>query len=367
MVIYIALAGLMGYMIGSMIKQGGDRTKPVMVLKLGYAFLWFIISLLAGIVIHEGGHLVMGLKTGYEFVSFRVGSFIWKKQDGKLVCKRFSVQGTAGQCLLMPKETDEPEKMPCKAYFLGGGLFYLINAAIFMPLSLLVSGYYIKLPLFLLGLISVYLGLVNLIPMNAQIANDGYQVFMLDKHPGDKVFIYKQLRINGLLYQGFTPGELDPKLFEYPDDLSKENLAGALLLKASLLIAQHDYTNAKPLLEQCLEDKDLMQLYVFETKCELIFCECMLGAPSEQIDKLIDKNLRTYIAASGKTLISKARVMYAYQLLCKKDEQAAQAEYDKAMKMRSSYPIDGELKSELDLIETVKQLWESNGSSAHNE
>ena len=52
--------------------------------------------------------------------------------------------------------------------------------------------------------------------------------------------------------------------------------------------------------------------------------------------------------------------MYAYYKLCAKDEAAAKAEYDKAMKLQGSYAIPGELKCELELIGEVTRRSEDN-------
>ena len=56
------------------------------------AMLFFIIGYLLHIIVHEAGHMVCGLATGYRFVSFRVASLMWEKQkSGKI---RFSRSGS---------------------------------------------------------------------------------------------------------------------------------------------------------------------------------------------------------------------------------------------------------------------------------
>ena len=52
---------------------------------------WFL-----HIVIHESGHLIGGLLSGYTFSSFRIGSFMLLKGNGKLVSKRLKIAGTGG-------------------------------------------------------------------------------------------------------------------------------------------------------------------------------------------------------------------------------------------------------------------------------
>lgn len=41
--------------------------------------LVFCASMYLQIIIHEAGHLIFGLLSGYRFSSFRIGNMIWKK------------------------------------------------------------------------------------------------------------------------------------------------------------------------------------------------------------------------------------------------------------------------------------------------
>ena len=55
----------------------------------GYLFIVelavaFIIAYFANIIVHEGGHLVCGLVSGYGFSSFRIGNIMLVKIDGRL-------------------------------------------------------------------------------------------------------------------------------------------------------------------------------------------------------------------------------------------------------------------------------------------
>ena len=52
---------------------------------LGLMLLSLVLAFLVHIVVHEGGHLIFGRATGYQFVSFNVMGFIWQKQpDGRV-------------------------------------------------------------------------------------------------------------------------------------------------------------------------------------------------------------------------------------------------------------------------------------------
>lgn len=81
------------------------------------------------IILHEGGHLVCGLLSGYRFVSFRIGSWMLQKENGKLCLHRYTLAGTGGQCLLAPPEMTNG-KMPYQLYNLGGVLMNLFTAVL---------------------------------------------------------------------------------------------------------------------------------------------------------------------------------------------------------------------------------------------
>ena len=106
------------------------------IFKMILVALVFLIGYILHIFIHEGGHLIFGLLSGYEFVSFRVGSFVLIREDGKFRFKRYNIPGTAGQCLMMPPEKKEGS-FPFILYNLGGALTNIIVSFITKRLILL--------------------------------------------------------------------------------------------------------------------------------------------------------------------------------------------------------------------------------------
>lgn len=349
-IIFIMIGGIMGVFLGRYLAASKSSYPD-----LAYALLCLILSFFASVIIHESGHFAMGCLTGYTFVSFRIGSLTWIKRDGKLLLKRFHIPGTGGQCIMMPPESEKPEEVPFFLYHLGGGLFNFITAGISLPIGLFCENKYGKILLVIFGVWSLLSGLFNLIPIKLQVANDGYNLIELSKNKTVRISLYKQLRINGLLYQGLTPDEIPEELFRI-EDTSKGIYHGIeKVLRGSLLVDRKYFAAAEKTFLECIEDHNLISIYVSECKSEIMFCKIMNGAPEEEIDALYDKDLEGYIKVSGKTQISKRRIMYAYYLIYKKDKAAAEKEYEAAMRMRSTYPSLGELKSELSLIEYVKE------------
>lgn len=129
------------------------------------------------------------------------------------------------------------------------------------------------------------------------------------------------------------------------------------LLRASLCIDKKDFKTAEALVKSAIESGKLLSIYEYEAKTELLFCKIMNSAPENEINELYDKSLKEYIRASGKTQIAKHRIMYAYYLLFANDKKAAQKEYETALAMKETYPSAGEIKSELSVIEYVKNYY----------
>ena len=278
-----ALGLLFGKLFG---KPGGDGVQRTSGEKIAYLVTLFVslfVSYILTLILHEGGHLVFGMATGYEFLSFRVFSLTLVKKDGKFAWKRFSIKGTGGQCILMPPESDTPEKVPFFLYHAGGGFMNFITAAICLPISGVISSEIPRTFLLVLGLLSVIQGFVNLIPMKIQIPNDGYNIMMMLKDPAEKVAIYKSLRINGLLYYGKTPSEIPEELFDLGSNGFYKTVAK--VLRAGVLLDRHEYAEAEVLYAECAED-DTIKVYQLESRCELLFCKIMNGAPAEEIDDI---------------------------------------------------------------------------------
>ena len=101
-VLFMAAGAAGGYLIGRSMDASGTSGDPLgTVAWLAAVVVLLTVSYLLQIVVHEAGHLALGLATGYRFRSFRVGSYMLVEQDGRLHLKRLSIQGTGGQCLKM--------------------------------------------------------------------------------------------------------------------------------------------------------------------------------------------------------------------------------------------------------------------------
>ena len=141
-------------------------------LSAAVAMVSFLVSIVILIPVHEDGHLVCGLLTGYKFVSFRIFNFTFIKVNNRLKVKKFSVAGTGGQCLLLPPDI-EPAKVPTAWYNAGGVLANIIVLLLVLPLFTLNMHPFLIEALYIFCITDAIIILANGIPMKlGGISND---------------------------------------------------------------------------------------------------------------------------------------------------------------------------------------------------
>lgn len=123
--ISVALGAVCGFLIAAFAAQAaGSPPGPGFLLLL---FILFYLIFFLHIILHEAGHMVFGLLTGYRFCSFRIGSLMLIKKEGHFRLRRHSVAGTSGQCIMAPPGSPT-KNYPVILYNLGGSLMNFISA-----------------------------------------------------------------------------------------------------------------------------------------------------------------------------------------------------------------------------------------------
>lgn len=335
---------------------------------MGGLILLAVLFMFIHIIIHEGGHLVCGLISGWKYLSFRIGSIALVRRDGRLQWKKTTVMGTGGQCLMIPPEC-EPENCPFFLYLLGGGLANIITGGIAFGIGLLVGGI-AEIILVLFAVMGFGLGLSNLFPAKMSgMMNDGYQIFMeFPRNKDTRKYNYLLLSANAILTEAESTKEIPEKIrnavlnADY-SDLSNSSIANLYCYKATILQEEGKYEECREVYQNIADSPDVLQLFKNEAKCELIYYEIMGECNAEKIDELYDKKQAEYIKATA-LYPSRKRLMYAYHLIYKGDEEKAKAEYDALIKTAKTHPSRAEGVIELREAERVKAHYENKGNNA---
>lgn len=356
------LGGLVGFFMVDMIEKSGN------VKKFGFAYvivslILFYLAIFIQIVIHEAGHLVCGLLTGYGFSSFRIGNLMWIEEDGKIKFKRFSLAGTGGQCLMTPPELVDG-KIPYTLYNLGGSLFNLITGLVCLGLYLIAKDIPF-LSVFLLTnvFIGIAFALMNGIPIKSgMVTNDGYNAFSLGKDKAAIKALWLQLKINEQVSKGVRLKSMSDEWFVPPtDEEMKNNLVAAIgVFNCNRLMDEHKFEEADKLMEHYLSiDSEIIDLHRNLLICDRIFCELIAENRDDVIEELHDKDYKKFVKAM-KNFPSVIRTEYAYAILYEKDKEKAKKLMEQFEKIAKTYPYASEIEAERELIAIVDGIIKEN-------
>ncbi len=185
--------GILIVVIGAILDTKGILEFDRYIEYLVWGFLSFFIFFVLQIIIHEAGHLVFGLLSGYRFLSFRIFSLTFIKKDGRIQRRKFSIAGTLGQCLMYPPKIQPDGSLPCKLYNLGGGLANLITLSPFLIFAIYANKGLTRTILISFFISGILLAASNLIPMEFGIHNDGMNLVSLNKGKSYQESFYLQL------------------------------------------------------------------------------------------------------------------------------------------------------------------------------
>jgi hypothetical protein len=357
--IVIGIAFGLGVVAG---REAGESSSSLRIFHFLIVGASLFLGTLFHVIIHEAGHLVGGLLSGYRFVSFTIGSTMLIKENGKLKRKKFNIAGAGGQCLMSPPEMKDGA-YPFFLYNLSGSLTNIVVGIVFIVLFALLrnSFSYAGEVFFPLAFVGLALGIFNILPINAAgLATDGHNIASLRKNEQARQAFWLMLTANGKFTLGERFKDFPAEWFEaIEDDCNDPISANLLCMKLSRLLDCHDFAGAKALAEEMLQNgKQLIEILKNEIRCELLFLE-IIGEPSpersEKIESLYTPELKQYIKAS-KTQLSKHRLIYAYEKLVAHDEEKAEKALATFHKTALTYPYAGDCESERELLGVVEGI-----------
>lgn len=342
--LYIAL----GYYAGHTLGESLANYDPIYNLAF---FPILFIAIILNVIIHEAGHLVCGLISGYEFSSFRIFSFMIVKDNGKFKVKRFSLAGTGGQCLLVPPEMQNGD-YPSVLYNLGGALADLITALIIFFLSIAFSNPWLSSIFKIIAANSLVSAITNGLPMRSKIiTNDGYNAWSLRKDANARRALWLQLKINAESTKGRSLKDMPDEWFVLPaDDEMKNPLISAIgVFCCNRMMEQHRFEEADQQMRRYINDDVLIGIYKCLAVCDCILCELMGENRRQVIEELLTKEQRK-LMKSMRQSISVVRTEYLIAKIIEMDEKKA----DKLMrvfeKTAKNYPFPQDIETERELI-----------------
>ena len=321
------------------------------------SLIFAIISIIVHIILHELGHMVFGLISGYKFSSFRVFSFMWLKSDGKIEVKRLSIAGTAGQCLMSPPDMRDG-KLPVVLYTFGGVIMNLLVSSAFLAAWFAIPPIpVLKDAIFIFALVGYLLGLMNGLPVHtAVIDNDGYNAIALARSFDARRAFWIQMKINEEISRGVRLKDMPDEWFVMPGDDAMKNsmVAATAVFACNRMMDAGRFEEADSAMQHVLKiDSGIVGLHRALLVYDRIFVEligenrrtAVEALRSEQIEKIADQM---------KNFPSVIRTRYAIALLHDKNDEEAERILAHFNYCASRYPYKSDIDSERELIEAAR-------------
>ena len=335
------------------------------ILSLAGLFLGMYVALFFHMILHEAGHLVFGLLTGYKFSSFRIASFIWLKENGKIKLKRISIAGTGGQCLMIPPDIKDG-KMPLVLYNLGGSIINIIIGALFLIGYWFCADVPFLSTLFVIfAVVGFMTAIMNGIPMRmGTVDNDGYNAFALTKNKEAVEAFWVQLKVVEQSSKGFRLKDLPAEWFTVPTDEAMKNsmVATRGVFACNRLMDEERFEEADALMAHLLEiDSGIVGLHRDLLMCDRVYMELIRENRREVIENMLTKEQKKFMK-SMKRFPTVLRTQYALALLFERDAAKAETIQNEFEKVAKTYPYSQDIESERELIEIAKRKKTGDGS-----
>lgn len=308
-------------------------------------FILICIGFTLSCIVHELGHLIFGLLTGYGFVSYRIGSLILINSNKKLKLLYHRQPGFAGQCLMNPPNG---KKIPYVLYNLGGSLSNLIFGGVMIYSAIGLEN---RIVSSVFGICSIALALSNGIPLHiGNIDNDGMNIVTISKNIECADSFVCQLRVASEQTNGKRLSEMASEWFKMP---SNDGIRHSTLVAAHAVnIAEYkldcgDISGAEEYIVEILKSNALSDIHRIFLKLDLAFCLYISGKTAKACEILSEKSVKQ-VMSSMKNLPSVIRTRYVASEFSNSGK--SEKIYDEFEKAAQNYPYKGEVTSERELM-----------------
>ncbi len=314
---------------------------------LVFTFIAYIIN----IIVHEAGHLIFGLISGYTFSSFRVLNIILVRMNGKLKLKKYSIAGTGGQCIMIPPK--DSKNFPYLLYNLGG----IITGVIFAIMCFFSSRYVqgnISTLLLMTGLIASIIVVTNGIPFKGTIQNDAKNILDLRASEDNRTSFHLILKVEEALVDGKRIKDLPEEYFalNIPYENSVFGMANEMI-KYAKIFEEGDFEKAEKKNDE-LREASSLSLYKNLLIMDKIFMMLLRNENSEKVKKLINKDLITIMNAMTYES-SVLRTQYVIEKYVNKDYKKAAKVLERFKKFEKYCHKMGEYEQEKEMIELLAE------------
>lgn len=305
------------------------------------------------LIIHEAGHLVFGLLSGYRFNSFRIFNLMWLKENGRVRLKRLSIAGTGGQCLMAPPDLKDG-KLPVLLYNFGGAIVNMVTGIICLTLALMCPVHSIGQTLLLfMTIVGISFALMNGLPLAVgPVNNDGRNAIEMTRDPEAMKAFWIQMKANELTSEGVRLKDMPAEWFILPSHEGMKNgiTSTVGVLACNRLMDEHRFEEADRQMACTLASGNAVNgLYRALLTCDRMYVELITSDRAEVLERMRTKN-QLKIMKAMKNYPSVLRTEYVYALLQEKDPGKAENIRKQFDRYAGSYPYACEIEAERELM-----------------
>ena len=312
-----------------------------------------LVAFILNIIIHEGGHLVAGLLTGYKFMSFRFFNWTLIRQDGRLRWRDYELEGTGGQCLMAPP--DKPlEEIDTRWYNAGGVLANVITAVLAIVLVWAFDlPSWLNTLLLAMAIFAILGVLTNGIPMKVGgVANDGHNLLQMEKDLPAKQCFCNVLELNARNQGGEQYREMPERLFHIPDPIDWKNPmhVAAVLASATRKQSLHQWEESYQQLTEAYSHKgDIMPLYMHEIE-NMMTLACIATGRDDEARQHYTDSVKKYVTRHAATQSDKRLTIMAVALALDGDAARARQICENLEACSDKYIHQGDVAMSIDLM-----------------
>lgn len=333
-----------------------DVNASKIAISIACTFASLIITAILQFALHEVGHLLFGLASGYKFSSIRIYKYAIVKDDSGFHIKKFNIQGTGGQCIMTLPEDTNPSRVPFFWYNAGGVIVNILLVAIsivvlsYCNLGMVAESFFI-----MLAFTGAFIALTNGVPLSFNgLCNDGRNILLLMRNKRSRRFFLRMMQTASELSRGKRLKDMPREWFEdIPVDSPKDYfLLTNRINYAALLEDSGRFDEARRVYEEISSfGKDLPGMIKLEIGADHILMELLTTARHDIVETIYDKWLKAYINSSYKYSPIKTVALYALALHHDNDPVRAKQMLDELESHREDYLMPGEYLTAIYLVE----------------
>ena len=333
-----------------------DVNASKIAISIACTFASLIITAILQFALHEVGHLLFGLASGYKFSSIRLYKYAIVKDDSGYHVKKFNTQGTGGQCIMTLPEDTNPSRVPFFWYNAGGVIVNVVLVAIsIVVLSCCDLGMVAESFFIMLAFTGAFIALTNGVPLSFNgLCNDGRNILLLMRNKRSRRFFLRMMQTASELSRGKRLKDMPREWFEdIPVDSPKDYFLLANRINyAALLEDSGRFDEARRVYEEISSfGKDLPGMIKLEIGADHILMELLTTARHDIVETIYDKWLKAYINSSYKYSPIKTVALYALALHHDNDPVRAKQLLDELESHREDYLMPGEYLTAIYLAE----------------